>query len=164
MATIRGQYQTDEEGVYAQKVFEVSGTKDDLYLKLLEFLNQTYNDASEVIQVKEKEDGLIICKGCHKFNVSEIMWGSAIEQTIWHVYKAEIKDNKVRVTITLDDVEWYRPASVGYMYIPSDKGRYSLFECPPYKTYKEEKENLRRGYVFYHAVSNIYGQRNEMYK
>lgn len=152
MATINGKYQKSNTGIFVQEVIEVNGTKDDLYVKLLEFLTRTYNDANEVIQVKEKEEGLIVCKGCHRFNVNDFLLGSAIEETAWHIYKAEVKDGKVRVTITLDEMDYYCAPT---QYTSTQRGSYSILECPPYTTFKDTNLNVRRGYVFYYAVSNI---------
>ena len=157
MATINGEYQKGNDGIYIQKFIETTGDKDELYVKLLEFLTRTYNDANEVVQVKEKEEGLIVCKGCHKFKVTDFLYGSAIEETAWHIYKAEIKDGRVRVTITLNEMDWYRPAMHAYTYIPATSGSYSILECPPYKTYDNKDEHVRKGHIFYYAVSNLVG-------
>jgi hypothetical protein len=157
MASINGKYQSSSDGVYIQKVIETTGSKDDIYVKLLEFLTRTYNDANEVVQVKEKEEGLIVCKGCHKFNVNDFLYGSAIEETAWHIYKAEIKDGRVRVTITLDQMDWYRPAMAGAIYMPAANGTYSILECPPFKTIENKDEHVRKGHVLYYAVSNLIG-------
>lgn len=156
LASIEGLYSSDKNGVYIQHVIEVNGSKDELYVKLLEFLTRTYNDANAVIQVKEKDQGLIVCKGCHKFHVNDFLYGSAIEETAWHVYKAEIKENKIRVTITLNEMDWYRPASYAAgVSISSAKGTYSILECPPYKNWDDKDVHVRKGYVFYYAVGNI---------
>lgn len=156
MASLQGQYQVSDNGVYVQKVIEAKGTKDELYVQLLEFLTRTYNDANSVIQVREKENGLIVCKGCHKFHVNEILYGSAVEQTAWHIYKAEVKEGKVRVTITLDDISYYCPPSyINGVSISAKSGNYSILECPPFKKYDNKNDQVKQGYVFYHAVSNI---------
>lgn len=155
MASINGKYQSSSDGVYIQKVIETTGNKDDIYVKLLEFLTRTYNDANEVVQVKEKEEGLIVCKGCHKFKVTDFLYGSAIEETAWHIYKAEIKDGRARITITLDQMDWYRPAMTGTIYMPAANGTYSILECPPFKTIENKDEHVRKGHVFYYAVSNL---------
>lgn len=157
MASINGKYQKSNDGVFIQKVIETTGTKDEIYVKLLEFLTRTYNDANEVVQVKEKEEGLIVCKGCHKFKVTDFLYGSAIEETAWHIYKAEIKDGRARITITLDQMDWYRPAMQAYTYMPAASGSYSILECPPYKNYENKDEHVRKGHVFYYAVSNLVG-------
>ena len=81
LRSIEGLYNSDNNGIFIQQIIEVKGSKEDLYVKLLEFLTRTYNDANEVIQVKEKEQGLIVCKGCHRFNVNDFWYGSAIEET-----------------------------------------------------------------------------------
>ena len=156
LKSIEGCYSFYDDGVYIQEVIECKGSQEELYVKLLEFLTRTYNDASEVMQVKEKEQGLIICKGCYTFKVNDYLYGSDIEETAWHIYKAEIKDNKVRVTITLNEIDWYRPASTsGQYYTRSSKGSYSILDCPPYKTLDNQNEQVRKGYVFYYSVSNL---------
>lgn len=156
LKSIEGLYDRDDNGVFIQQIIDVNGSKDELYVRLLEFLTRTYNDANEVIQVKEKEQGLIVCKGCHRFNVNNFLYGSAIKETAWHVYKAEIKENRVRITITLNEMEWYRPATAaGGVYTSAAKGSYSILDCPPYKTWNNPSENTRKGFVFYYAVSNL---------
>ena len=154
LKSLEGMYQSSDDGIFVQQIIETDGNKEDIYIKLLEFLTRTYNDANEVIQVKEKEQGLIVCKGCHKFNVKDFLYGSAIDETPWHIYKAEVKDGKVRVTITLNEMNWYRPAS-SVLYLGSDSGSYSILDCPPYRNYENNDEHVRKGYVFYYAVSNI---------
>ena len=85
------------------------------------------------------------------------LYGSAIEETAWHIYKAEIKDGRARITITLDQMDWYRPAMQAYTYMPAASGSYSILECPPYKNYENKDEHVRKGHVFYYAVSNLVG-------
>lgn len=155
LLSIEGNYKHNDQNIYIQRIIEVNGSRDDLFIKLLEFLTRTYNDANEVIQVKDKEEGIIVCKGCHRFNVNDFLYGSAIEETAWHIFKAEVKDNKVRVTISLGNMDWYYPGSTsGGVYLSPKKGSYSLFECPPFADIDNKNDHVRKGYVFYYAVSN----------
>ena len=152
LASIEGKYKVDDNGVIIQKIIDSQGNKDDIYVKLLEFLTRTYNDANEVIQVKEKEEGVIVCKGCYKFKVTDFLLGSSIEETAWHIYKAEIKDGKARVTITLDQMDFYSPPAGN---LSAESGSYSILDCPPVKSYQNQSFHVRKGHVFYYAVSNL---------
>lgn len=161
LASIKGEYHSDGRCVYVQKVIEVDGTKDEIYVKLLEYLTRAYNDANEVVQVKEKADGVIICKGCFKFYVKDISEGSSREETAWHIYKAEIKDRKLRVTLSIDEMESYYPgfySSVpGSFSIPASRDKYSILDCPPFKNYEDRIQQVRKGYILYHSVSKLLG-------
>jgi hypothetical protein len=107
---IEGQFVFTDTGVAVQKVVTADGTKDQLYDKVLEFLARTYKDSKEVIQVKEKDSGLIIGKGLYSFYIDDLVYyGTAVKNNIYHIIKTECKEGRVRVTITVDSVEEYRP-------------------------------------------------------
>lgn len=155
IASISGLWKQENETIYVQKIIDLEGlNKDIIFNKVLEFMTRTYKDASEVIQVKEKENGLLVGKGTSYFYVNEIFKGSAVKQTIWHIFKAEVKDNKARITISIHTVNWNVEASqIGNTYISAKNGEYPLTACYPIGN--DESKKKRSGYVFYHAVNNI---------
>lgn len=153
--TIKDQWKQDNQTIFVQKIIELENyEKDAIYNKILEFLTNTYKDAAEVIQVKEKENGLIVGKGNSSFYVNQIFAGSAVKQTIWHIFKAEIKDNRVRITISIDTVNWSTEASrAGGVYISAKNGEFPITACYPIGV--DDSRKKRSGYVFYYAVSDI---------
>lgn len=151
LALIAGQWKQNGENIYVQKVIELDSlTKDVIYNKVLEFMTNTYKDANEVIQVKEKENGLLIGKGNSYFYVNDIFSGSGVKQTVWHIFKAEVKDNKVRITISIDRINWSVTAS---KYISAKDDEYPIITCYPIAN--DDTKKKRSGYVFYYAVNNI---------
>lgn len=90
--------------------------------------------------------------------VVDFLYGSGIEETAWHIYKAEVKDGRARITITIDNMDWYSPASTaGGVYISAKNGSYSILKCPPITSIDNKNEHVRYGHVFYYAVSNLVG-------
>jgi hypothetical protein len=98
----------ENDAVVVQKVIEVPGqTKDQLYNAVREFLVVNYNDANSVIQIDNKDDGIIVGKGIFgDIYCTEVFLGSAVKNSFWHIIKCEIKDEKLRVTITMKNTIW----------------------------------------------------------
>jgi hypothetical protein len=67
-------------------------SKDNLYSRSLEWITLNYKSAKDVIQLSNKEDGKIICKGT--FPVSLYLKEGWIEHTL----TLDFKDNKFRYT------------------------------------------------------------------
>ena len=86
--------------------------KEQLYIILNFWVSNTFNDANSVIQLNDKESGVIICQGY----LSEIAANSGFFNkyviSIKPVFKIDIKDNKIRVTYTLMNYEINRSDGV----------------------------------------------------
>jgi hypothetical protein len=157
LATISGKWSQEGSDFLVQNIIEVKDkTKDEIYNGILEFLTKSYRDANSVIQTKDKESGLIIGKGLSTFYVQEVFKGSAVKQSVPHIFKAEIKDGKVRLTLSSSTVEWHSPAySTGGMYIAAQDGEYPLTNCYPIILKKNKTDNRRSGYVFYKSINSL---------
>lgn len=157
LSTIYGKWSQDGSDIVVQNIIEVKDkTKEDIYNCILEFLTKSYRDANSVIQTKDKESGLIIGKGYTNFYVEEVRAGSLIEQRVPHIFKAEIKDGKVRITLSSSIVEWHSPSSsAAGIYISAKDGEYPLTDCYPLTINKSKSENKRNGYVFYKSISSL---------
>jgi len=161
LKTIEGSYKIDgNKDVFMQEVMELDSnlTKDQLYFIAKEYIASSYGDAKSVIQVDDKERGLIICKGLYSdIKCTEVYIGSAGEYTATHILKIDIKDGRIRVTITVTNInEYYAPTYVNGFY---DKGRstdrkmtdyYPINQGP--RDIMEKKLKTREGYVFYRVV------------
>lgn len=80
---------------YSGVIIADSTTKDELYNRAKEWIVLTYNSAKDVIQLDDKTNGKLICKGT--FKVSHVMGD------VWyidHTLKLEFKENKWKYTIT----------------------------------------------------------------
>lgn len=92
---IKQNCEVDESGnITYKKVLNFENkSKNDLYDILQTYFAYTYDDANEVIQVEDKANGLLIGKGLYDGTYSDVF--------TWHVIRIDIKENKVRIIITL---------------------------------------------------------------
>ncbi|MEG0848408.1 MAG: DUF4468 domain-containing protein [Flavobacterium sp.] len=111
LAEMDGKYNVDDNNnVTITKIIEIDGLKkEEIYPRVLAYFTYNYGNGESVIQVQEKENGLIIGKGIY----DNVHVGYSIVTTeidLWHVIRVDIKDNKVRVFITLTE---YKTKTMG---------------------------------------------------
>jgi hypothetical protein len=86
-------------GINFSEVVEVANqSKDDLYLKAKAFFVNNFKSANNVIQMDDKEDGIIIGKGNSDFSISPGM-GVNVYMKINFTIKIQSKDNKFKYDI-----------------------------------------------------------------
>lgn len=102
LAELNGQYNLDENGnVTITKVIDLPTLKkDEIYVRALSYFSYNYSNGKSVIQVQEKETGLIIGKGLYE-NVHVGVSLIVNEISAWHVIRLDIKDEKIRIIVTL---------------------------------------------------------------
>lgn len=78
-----------------REVVTVNGvTKDQLFDKARQWFVSNYKDASEVLQVQDKESGTLVGKGLFTVNFQ------GGQRKVFHTVSIDCKDGKYRVTIT----------------------------------------------------------------
>lgn len=97
-----------------QEVIECPGkSKSDLYVLLNYWFTQTFNDANSVIQLNDKEAGTIIGKGFVEGIAENTGTVSHFTVSIHPIIKADIKEEKVRITYTIQNYDILRAAGAG---------------------------------------------------
>ncbi len=102
LAEIDGKWELDNNGnVTFTDVIEIPNTtKDELYTRALSYFTYNYNSGDDVVQIKDKEQGVIVGKGVYpKVHVGISILTTTVNVT--HILRIDIKDNKVRVILTL---------------------------------------------------------------
>jgi hypothetical protein len=99
---IAGQWETDEnKNLFYQKVIEMPGVdKSMLFQRAENYFIYNYGSGKDVIQTKDKEQGLIIGKGIWP----NIYFGVSIGSYKFgadHILRIDIKDEKARITLTV---------------------------------------------------------------
>lgn len=74
-----------------------SKSKDILQLEVTQWIALTYRSANDVIQLNDKESGVIIVKGIFK-NIK--FPGLGGERDVFHTLTIKIKDGKIKITLT----------------------------------------------------------------
>lgn len=116
-------------------------TKDDLYNKSLKWMVNTFEDSKEVIQVKDKEAGLIIGSGLFNYSTPGLL-GSKLRMAF--LVEITTKNNKSRIKL-YQFRSRYLETTFESDYLPIEKG---------YLEYLAEKQFPRENRNYYKAMSD----------
>lgn len=92
---------TFEPGEFV-KIYEVPGSKIDLYYKSLEWMVSAFGDAKSVVQFTNKEDGIIIGKYLMFGTVSGGQYGITTDSRVYAKILITVKDGKARLEVDPD--------------------------------------------------------------
>lgn len=103
LAKIEGQWKVDEnKNLSYQKVVDMPGIgKDILFQRADNYFIYNYNSGKDVIQTKDKDQGLIIGKGLWSKFFSWDRFFGTYDLSADHILRIDVKDEKVRVTLTV---------------------------------------------------------------
>lgn len=148
---------------YTQIIDCPGKTKDQLYILLNYWFSASFNDANSVIKLNDKEQGVIIAQG-YVSDVAEHMGGSnRYNVSIKPLIKVDIKEEKIRVTYTIQGYNVTKALGGGFMGALSGvravnvdliwvlEKTYPFAEKDAYKAKKTESKAL----VMTHAYSNV---------
>ena len=139
-------------------------TKEQLYVTLNYWFTATFNDANSVIKLNDKELGVIIAEGYVADIASHVGGMSAYNVNIRPIIKVDIKDNKIRVTYTVQYYEVEKAigggiiAAFGDGTMPSvSREKWGLETCFPFvkKDEHKAKKTSSKALVMAHAYSNV---------
>ena len=94
-----------------QKVIEFKDvSKDSIYTGSRQWVAQSFKSAQDVIQMDDKESGIIIAKGNMKYPCTGSWWCSGYEN-MWVKFTLKIESRDGRARVTFSDIVRYTPAS-----------------------------------------------------
>lgn len=148
---------------YEQIIDCGESTKEQLYVTLNYWFTATFNDANSVIKLNDKELGVIIAEGYVPNIAGHVGGANSYRVNIRPIIKVDIKDNKIRVTYT---VQYYDVAKAvgggilgalsGVVAQPSFE-KWGLETCYPFvaKDEHKAKKTSSKALVMTHAYSNV---------
>ncbi len=146
---------------YVQIIPCENKTKDQLYVILNYWVTASFNDANSVIQLNDKELGCIIAQG-YLSDIAGHMGGmNAYDVSVKPIIKMDIKDNKVRVTYTVQNYEVTVSAGGGIMGTISGTAatkiaeKWGLESCYPFTQKDKHKKASSKALIMTHAFSNV---------
>lgn len=81
-------------------IIDIPDTKKDLLFGIMKvWFEDAYNSSKEVIKLEDKETGTLVGTGISKM-VQKGLFGYKGIINMWHTVKIQIKDNKIRYTIS----------------------------------------------------------------
>ena len=136
LSEIEGKWKLDDNGnVTYVRIVEVPDLKkEEIYNRALNYFTYNYGSGKSVIQIQDKESGLIVGKGLYEnVHINLSLLTTYIDT--WHILRVDIKEGKARIVLTLTQ---YDSKGVGGNTPPSFYTRDVAQEYPinPKGTYK----------------------------
>lgn len=149
--SIKSNFSESENGsiiLRESKVIDLPNiNKNRGYIAALELLSNMYKDSKEVIQNKDKENGIIFGKGVF-LDERVDKWGVVTELRCEHNIKVEFKDYKCRISIQTDKLDLtIRDGQAGKIYYKATSGLNMLF--PFREDCKKKRQELSFSYLLF---------------
>lgn len=105
LEAIEGQYSVDDNGnvSYIKIIDSIGLTKDEIYNRVLAYFTYNYTNGESVVQIQDKENGQVIGKGIYMNVYLGQYWGGLWEYDTWHILRVDVKDNRARIVLTLNN-------------------------------------------------------------
>lgn len=150
---------------YTQVIDCGEQTKEQLYITLNHWFVESFNDANSVIQLNDKDAGVIIGKGYLADIAGHLGGMNAYNVSIHPIIKVDIKDKKIRVTYTVQCYDVEKSVGGGVMSAFSNGStkptlsteKWTLDTCYPFaqKDAHKAKKTSSKALVMAHAYSNV---------
>ena len=157
---------------YIQVVNCPGQTKDQLYQKMHYWFSASFNDANHVIQMDDKDAGTIIGVGLVSNIASHVGGINRYDVSIRPIIKVDIKDNKIRITYTVQNYDVLKSAGGGALNnigqsfsaiggqpsnnkIEDFNEKWPLEQCFPFVKKDKHKKTSSKALVMTHAYSNV---------
>ncbi|MDA0195911.1 MAG: DUF4468 domain-containing protein [Bacteroidetes bacterium] len=89
-----------QENFILSKVIQADNTsKDELFTKINLWFGKTYNSAKDVIQMSDREGGVIVGKGLFSYSFGKTIYG-CYDGNIDYAITVQVKDNRFRVELS----------------------------------------------------------------
>ena len=127
-------------------------TKDELYTLLNGWFVASFNDGKSVIQMSDKESGIILAKGYLSGVGSRVGFSKSVNVGEYIVIRLDIRDEKIRVISSIQEYYMETSIGVGQMLFggtaPKDI-KFPVFKGYPFdtKSFKQYKREAAIGYV-----------------
>lgn len=148
---------------YTQIIKAPDKTKEQLYILLNYWYSATFNSGKAVIQLNDKDAGVIIGKGFIEEIASHIGGMNQYTVHLEPIIKTDIKDNKIRITYTVPFYTVVKMAGGGIMSAFGDGStkpkrvdeNWVLDKCYPFVKKDSHKKTSSKALIMAHAYSNV---------
>ena len=148
---------------YTQIVEAPNKTKEQLYILLNYWYSATFNSGKAVIQLNDKDAGVIIGKGFIEGIASHTGGVNQYTVHLEPIIKTDIKDNKIRITYTVPFYTVVKMEGGGIMSAFGDGStkptrvdeNWVLDKCYPFVIKDSHKKTSSKALIMTHAYSNV---------
>ncbi len=147
---------------YTQVVEAPGKTKEQLYVLINYWYTNTFTSGKEVIQLNDKEAGVIIGKGFVEGIATHSGGTNSYKVNLCPIIKTDIKDGKIRITYTVPyyDVDKLSGGGImgalgGNKNVKHVDENWVLDKCFPFAKKDSHKKTSSKALVMAHAYSNV---------
>lgn len=148
---------------YVQVVEAPGRTKEQLYITLNYWYTNSFNDGKAVIELNDKESGVIIGKGYIDGIATHLGGMNQYKVNLKPIIKTDIKDGKIRITYTVPFYDVEKLAGGGVISAFGDgktqpkkiDENWVLDKCFPFAEKDKHKKTSSKALVMAHAYSNV---------
>lgn len=160
---LAGQLQLDKNNAltYTQIIEAHGKTKTQLYVILNYWYSNTFGSGKSVIQLNDKEAGVIIAKGYVDAIAVHAGGTNSYTVNLTPIIKTDIKEGKVRVTYTVPFYDVDKMAGGGiFGAMNGSRGtlvqeNWPIEKCFPFAEKDSHKKTSAKALVMAHAYSNV---------
>lgn len=144
---------------YIQVIEAPNKTKEQLYIMLNYWYTATFVSGDAVIQLNDKDAGVIIGKGHIEGIASHTGGMNGYTVHLEPIIKTDIKDNKIRVTYTVPFYSVVKRVGGGFFGNQAQATRveenWVLDKCFPFAKKDSHKQTSSKALIMAHAYSNV---------
>jgi len=160
---IKGKWTFENESIVIQKVMNFNDvSKENMYKYLREFFVYNYGSARDVIQYDDVNETII---GKGYFSKIE-SYGDYFD--VWHILKCEIRENRIRVTISMSEMIVYDEPNAAEQYFLGKSGvdisKKYFVNFYPMDMSSGYKTKTQEGYVVCQSVNKALSTLNSIEK
>jgi len=144
---------------YTQVVEAPGKTKEQLYVLINYWYTSTFTSGKEVIQLNDKEAGVIIGKGFVEGIATHSGGTNSYKVNLCPIIKTDIKEGKIRITYTVPYYDVDKLAGGGILGVGKNathvEENWVLDKCFPFAKKDSHKKTSSKALVMAHAYSNV---------
>ena len=144
---------------YTQVVEAPGKTKEQLYVLINYWYTSTFTSGKEVIQLNDKEAGVIIGKGFVEGIATHAGGTNSYKVDLCPIIKTDIKEGKIRITYTVPYYDVDKLAGGGILGVGKNathvEENWVLDKCFPFAKKDSHKKTSSKALVMAHAYSNV---------
>jgi hypothetical protein len=157
--TIKEWYGLDKNNAISRTVItdSIPRTKDQLYIEVNNWFIHSFNSGKSVIQLNDKDAGVIIGKGFVSNVASHTSFTSNAAVHAWVIIRVDIKDYKMRIATTIQEYELDMGTGVlGALggNTSTTKHQWLPVDCFPFNS-KNYKKTTSKAFVNCHIYSLV---------
>ena len=134
-------------------------TKEQLYVLINYWYTSTFTSGKEVIQLNDKEAGVIIGKGFVEGIATHSGGTNSYKVNLCPIIKTDIKEGKIRITYTVPYYDVDKLAGGGILGVGKNathvEENWVLDKCFPFAKKDSHKKTSSKALVMAHAYSNV---------